>query len=74
MAKYLLTGATGRLGTPTLEGLLKKVPAKDVSVLARDPAKFTLKIETTIDTTAMQRIVGRLGGFASSMGPFRSSH
>jgi NAD(P)H dehydrogenase (quinone) len=39
MAKYLVTGATGRLGRPTVEALLKKVPAKDVSVLVRDPAK-----------------------------------
>jgi len=41
MAKYLVTGATGRLGRPTFEALLKKVPAKDVSVLVRDPAKAT---------------------------------
>jgi NAD(P)H dehydrogenase (quinone) len=39
MTKYLVTGATGRLGRPTVEALLKKVPAKDVSVLLRDPAK-----------------------------------
>ena len=39
MAKYLVTGVTGRLGRPTFEALLKKVPAKDVSVLVRDPAK-----------------------------------
>jgi NAD(P)H dehydrogenase (quinone) len=39
MAKYLVTGATGRLGGPTTEALLKKVPATDVSVLVRDPAK-----------------------------------
>jgi NAD(P)H dehydrogenase (quinone) len=39
MDKYLVTGSTGRLGRPTVEALLKKVPAKEVSVLVRDPAK-----------------------------------
>lgn len=39
MTKYLVTGATGRLGRPTVEALLKQIPAKDVSVLVRDPAK-----------------------------------
>jgi NAD(P)H dehydrogenase (quinone) len=38
MTKYLVTGATGNLGRPTVEGLLKKVPAKDVSVLVRNHA------------------------------------
>jgi NAD(P)H dehydrogenase (quinone) len=37
--KYLVTGATGNLGGLTLDALLKTIPAKQVSVLARDPAK-----------------------------------
>jgi NAD(P)H dehydrogenase (quinone) len=39
MARYLLTGATGNLGGLTLEALLKAVPAAEISVLARNPAK-----------------------------------
>lgn len=39
MARYLVTGATGNLGGLTVEALLKTVPATEVSVLARDPAK-----------------------------------
>ncbi len=39
MTKYLMTGATGNLGGLTVEALLKTVPAKQVSVLARDPSK-----------------------------------
>ena len=37
--KYLVTGATGNLGGLTVDALLKTIPAKQVSVLARDPAK-----------------------------------
>ncbi len=48
MANYLVTGVTGRLGRPTLEALLKKVPAKDVSVLVRDPAKAAALAERGI--------------------------
>lgn len=35
----LVTGATGQLGRATVDFLLKKVPAADVAVLARDPQK-----------------------------------
>jgi NAD(P)H dehydrogenase (quinone) len=36
----LITGATGNLGTATLEFLLKKVPASSVAALARQPEKL----------------------------------
>lgn len=39
MTKYLVTGATGNLGGMTVEALLKTVPAKEISILAREPAK-----------------------------------
>jgi|SRR5579863_62875 len=39
MAKYLVTGATGNLGGLTVDALLKTVPATEVAVLARNPAK-----------------------------------
>lgn len=39
MAKYLITGATGQLGGATVDRLLEKVPADQVAVLVRDPAK-----------------------------------
>jgi NAD(P)H dehydrogenase (quinone) len=39
MTKYLVTGATGNLGGLTVNALLKTVPAKDISALARDPKK-----------------------------------
>src|ERR1700761_332100 len=45
MTKYLVTGATGNLGGLTVESLLKTVPAKDVSILARDPAKAEAKFK-----------------------------
>ena len=41
MSKYLITGATGDLGRATLDALLQTVPAPEVAVLARDPAKAT---------------------------------
>ena len=41
MSKYLITGATGGLGRATLDALLQSVPAPEVAVLARDPAKAT---------------------------------
>ncbi|UQZ36994.1 NAD(P)-dependent oxidoreductase [Paenibacillus sp. PK3_47] len=37
MDKILITGATGNLGSRTLELLLKKVPSNQVAVLVRDP-------------------------------------
>ena len=39
MTKYLVTGATGNLGSASVENLLKTVPASDISVLARDAEK-----------------------------------
>src|ERR1700742_4422721 len=45
MTKYLVTGATGNLGALTVEALLKSVPAKDVSILARNPAKAEEKFK-----------------------------
>jgi NAD(P)H dehydrogenase (quinone) len=39
MTTYLVTGATGNLGGHTVDALLKTVPAKDVSVMTRDPEK-----------------------------------
>ncbi|MEK4663489.1 SDR family oxidoreductase [Paenibacillus sp. SAF-068] len=37
MGKILITGATGNLGSRTLELLLKKVPSSQVAILVRDP-------------------------------------
>ena len=39
MAKILVTGATGNIGSSTLQHLLRRVPADDLVGLARDPAK-----------------------------------
>jgi NAD(P)H dehydrogenase (quinone) len=39
MTKYLVTGATGNLGSASVENLLKTVPASDIAVLARDLEK-----------------------------------
>jgi NAD(P)H dehydrogenase (quinone) len=36
---FVVTGATGKLGQFVVEGLLKKVPANQVAVAVRDPAK-----------------------------------
>lgn len=41
MTKILVTGATGHLGNGVVEFLLKSVPASDIAVLVRDPAKAT---------------------------------
>lgn len=35
----VVTGATGKLGRHVVEGLLKKVPAREVAVAVRDPGK-----------------------------------
>ena len=39
MSKILVTGATGGLGNAVVENLLKTVPADQLAVLVRDPAK-----------------------------------
>jgi NAD(P)H dehydrogenase (quinone) len=39
MPKYLITGATGDLGRTVVDTLLQTVPADQVAVLVRDPAK-----------------------------------
>src|SRR3984957_14054897 len=39
MTKYLVTGATGNLGSASVENLLKTVAASDIAVLARDLEK-----------------------------------
>lgn len=39
MSKILVTGATGQLGKATVDELLKRVPAGDISVLVRDLSK-----------------------------------
>ena len=39
MTKYLVTGATGNLGSASVENLLKTVSASDIAVLARDLEK-----------------------------------
>jgi NAD(P)H dehydrogenase (quinone) len=36
---FVITGATGKLGRLVIEGLLRKVPAKDVAVAVRTPSK-----------------------------------
>ncbi|MEK4877001.1 MULTISPECIES: SDR family oxidoreductase [Paenibacillus] len=43
MGKILITGATGNLGSRTLELLLKKVPSNQVAVLVRDPESEKMK-------------------------------
>ncbi len=40
MAKILVTGATGGLGSQTLDALLDRAPASDIAALARDPQKL----------------------------------
>ena len=39
MTRILVTGATGNIGRMTLQHLLKRLPARDLVGLARDPAK-----------------------------------
>jgi NAD(P)H dehydrogenase (quinone) len=39
MSKILIAGATGQIGRKTVQHLLKTVPANQIAVLARDPAK-----------------------------------
>lgn len=39
MAKFLVTGATGRLGNAVLHSLVQKIPASDVVAMARDIEK-----------------------------------
>lgn len=39
MKKFLVTGATGPLGSAVVESLLKRTPASSIAILARDPAK-----------------------------------
>jgi NAD(P)H dehydrogenase (quinone) len=39
MGRYLVTGATGRLGSQVVEFLLQRVPANEIVALARDPKK-----------------------------------
>ena len=40
MSKYLVSGATGRLGSQVLGFLLQRVPANKIVALARDPKKL----------------------------------
>ena len=37
----LITGATGHLGKATIDFLLEKIPAKEISALVRSEAKAT---------------------------------
>ena len=39
LMKFLVTGATGQLGSLVIEQLLKTVPASDVVASVRDPKK-----------------------------------
>jgi len=39
MSKYLVTGATGALGSRVIDSLLQRVPANDIAALVRDPKK-----------------------------------
>ncbi len=45
MSKYLVTGATGALGSQVVDALLERVPASDIAALVRDPKKKQPLIE-----------------------------
>jgi NAD(P)H dehydrogenase (quinone) len=49
MSKYLVTGATGALGSQVVDSLLLRVPAKDVAALVRDPKKKQPLIEKGVE-------------------------
>jgi uncharacterized protein YbjT (DUF2867 family) len=47
MVKYVITGATGRLGSQVLKHLLRLVPASEVAVVIRDPIKIPKEITSS---------------------------
>ncbi|MCC5891030.1 SDR family oxidoreductase [Exiguobacterium sp.] len=47
--KYLITGATGKLGSKIVNTLLEAVPASEVAVSVRNPEKATLLKEKGVD-------------------------
>jgi NAD(P)H dehydrogenase (quinone) len=49
MSKYLVTGATGALGSQVVDSLLQRVPANDIAALVRDPKKKQPLIEKGIE-------------------------
>jgi uncharacterized protein YbjT (DUF2867 family) len=46
MVKYVITGATGNLGSQVLKYLLKLVPATEIAVVVRDPSKISSEISS----------------------------
>jgi NAD(P)H dehydrogenase (quinone) len=49
MSKYLVTGATGALGSQVVESLLQRVPASDIAALVRDPKKKQPLVEKGVE-------------------------
>jgi NAD(P)H dehydrogenase (quinone) len=49
MSKYLVTGATGALGSQVVDFLLLRVPANDIAALVRDPKKKQPLIEKGVE-------------------------
>jgi NAD(P)H dehydrogenase (quinone) len=49
MSKYLVTGATGGLGSRVVELLLQHVPAEKIVALTRDPKKLQALVEMGVE-------------------------
>ncbi len=49
MSRYLVTGATGALGSQVVEFLLQRVPANEIVALARDPKKLQSLVEKGVE-------------------------
>jgi NAD(P)H dehydrogenase (quinone) len=49
MNKYLVTGATGELGSQVVEFLLQRIPANNIVALARDPKKLQILEEKGVE-------------------------
>lgn len=47
MVKYVITGATGGLGSQVVKYLLRLVPASEIAVVVRDPSKVSSEINTS---------------------------
>jgi NAD(P)H dehydrogenase (quinone) len=49
MSRYLVTGATGRLGSQVVEFLLHRIPANEIVALTRDPKKLHPLVEKGVE-------------------------
>ena len=49
MSKYLITGATGGLGSQVVEFLLQRIPAEKIVALTRDPKKLQAFAEKGVE-------------------------